>query len=204
MRQGFPDRSGSSFIEYRHERPMGYGSSGRIASLIMTPAHLDARISKTILLVEDEEPVRTVTRCILESAGYHVLEAARGSDALHVIAHMEQRVHLLLTDVVMPGMSGKELADRLTLMQPEAATLYISGYLDDGIMRYGVTGQGSNFLAKPFTPDELLHRVQELLNTAETDEMPALSPTNLASTRNVFPCSRHPNDGGCHHEAGFP
>jgi CheY-like chemotaxis protein len=120
--------------------------------------------TETILLVEDEHALRALTRRILESAGYVVVEAANGLDALKELEAQAGRVDLLLTDVVMPGMNGRELAGRVTGQQPGTRVLYASGYTDDAILRHGVLDAGSPFISKPYTPTELKRRVREVLD----------------------------------------
>jgi CheY-like chemotaxis protein len=122
---------------------------------------------ETILLVEDAEAVRTLVRQVLETSGYHVLEAANGSAALLLEQHYAEEVHLLLTDVVMPDMSGKDLADRLITVHPYMSVLYMSGYTDDAIIHHGVLSPGTNFMQKPFTPSALITKVREILNSRQ-------------------------------------
>jgi len=129
-------------------------------------AAVTAAGTETILLVEDEQALRRLTRRILESAGYAVVEAADGEDALKELEAHAGRVHLLLTDVVMPGMNGRELAGRVTVLRPEMKVLYASGYTDDAILRHGVLDAGSPFLSKPYTPTELKRRVREVLDAS--------------------------------------
>jgi CheY-like chemotaxis protein len=121
---------------------------------------------ETLLLVEDAGRVRAVVREILEMQGYRVLEARHGADALRVSAEHAGRIDLLVTDVVMPQMSGRELARRLTALRPGLRVLYVSGYTDDAIVRRGRASAGSAFLAKPFTPDALADLVRRLLDAA--------------------------------------
>jgi PAS domain S-box-containing protein len=121
---------------------------------------------ETILLVEDDEAVRPLVRAVLGSHGYTVLEASRGEDALATCQHHAGPIHLLLTDVVMPGMSGGELAKRLATLYPQMKTLYMSGYANGGIAHRGVLEPDAAFLQKPFTPDALARKVAEVLNGA--------------------------------------
>jgi CheY-like chemotaxis protein len=121
------------------------------------------RGTETVLLVEDEDMVRRMTREVLEGAGYQVLEASSGFEALRVSAGHGGRLHVMLTDVVMPGMSGRELAERLAPVRPGMKVLYMSGHTDDAIFHHGVTQAGTGFLQKPFTPDALERRIRELL-----------------------------------------
>jgi len=117
----------------------------------------------TILLVEDEEMVRTLLRTILKANNYKVLEAGSGPEALAICEHYYATIHLMITDVVMPQMSGRELAERLIESRPVLKVLYISGHTDDAVFKHGVMAQEMNFLQKPFLPDDLLRKVQELL-----------------------------------------
>jgi len=119
--------------------------------------------AEVVLLVEDEPAVRSLARRILERRGYRVLEAANGEEALRVFAECDHAVDLLLTDVIMPGMNGRELAERLCSLDPEIAVLYMSGYTEDEIIRRGVLRDGLAFLPKPFSPDGLARRVAEVL-----------------------------------------
>jgi CheY-like chemotaxis protein len=124
------------------------------------------RPTETVLLVEDEEMVRRMTREVLEGAGYEVLEASSGFEALRLSAGHGGRLDLMLTDVVMPGMSGRELAERLAPARPRMKVLYMSGHTDDAIFHHhGVPQVGTGFLQKPFTPEALERRVRELLGS---------------------------------------
>jgi PAS domain S-box-containing protein len=118
----------------------------------------------TVLLVEDEEPVRKLARIILEARGYEVLEAETGADAVRAAGTHPGPIHLLITDVVMPGMGGREVADAVRRLRPEVRILYVSGYTDDALVRHGVTGEEGAFLQKPFTPHGLAQKVRALLN----------------------------------------
>jgi PAS domain S-box-containing protein len=126
------------------------------------------RGSETILLVEDEAGVRELVRRILVAYGYTVLTASRGDEALQVCGCHEGSVHLLMTDVVMPGMSGRALADRLTALYPNVKVLYMSGYTDATIARNGELEDGAMFLQKPFTPGALARKVREVLDAPES------------------------------------
>jgi two-component system, cell cycle sensor histidine kinase and response regulator CckA len=110
--------------------------------------------------------VRAVARETLQAQGYTVLEATNGGGALLISERHQGAIELLLTDVVMPYMSGAELAQRLTAQRPETKVLYMSGYTDDALAPHGVLQPGIAFLAKPFTPDGLLRAVQEALDAA--------------------------------------
>jgi len=121
--------------------------------------------SETVLLVEDEPPVRDLALRLLNQQGYKVLEAGNGEEALRVVQeHIGEKIHLLLTDVVMPQMGGKELADQLKLLRPDVKVLYTSGYTDDAIVHHGVLEPGTHFLQKPFSPVALAQKVREVLD----------------------------------------
>jgi len=128
------------------------------------------RGSETILLVEDEDAVRNLTRMILERSGYRVLEARNGGEALLLCERHKEPIQLLISDVVMPQMSGRPLADRLSSLQPAMKVLFMSGYTDDAILHHGVLEADTPFLHKPFSPDALVQKVREVL-----DENPSCS-----------------------------
>jgi CheY-like chemotaxis protein len=130
------------------------------------PALADAASAggETILLVEDAARVREVVREILEMTGYQILEARHGAEALEISQRHDGPIQLMVTDVVMPQMSGRELAQRLATLRPDLKVLYMSGYTDDAIVRHGVLASGIAFLSKPFTPDALALKVRELLD----------------------------------------
>jgi PAS domain S-box-containing protein len=118
---------------------------------------------QTILVVEDEESLREVAREVLESSGYRVLTASCGKEALSVSAAHPEPVRLLLTDVVMPGMSGPELAERLRPERPEMSVLYMSGYTEEIVAQHGTMGRGTRLLTKPFSVAALARSVHEVL-----------------------------------------
>ncbi|HQU14080.1 MAG TPA: response regulator, partial [Thermodesulfobacteriota bacterium] len=122
--------------------------------------------TETVLLAEDEEVVRRLTREILSGNGYKVLEAGNGREALLLSEAHRGEIHLLLTDVAMPKMSGRELTERIRLQRPDLRILYMSGYTDDVILRQGVIEDGIPFLQKPFTPEALARKVREVLDRA--------------------------------------
>ena len=119
--------------------------------------------SETILVVEDDESLREVTRDLLLQSGYRVLDASNGEQALQVVEQQRTPIHLLLADVVMPGMSGATLAAELTHSHPEMHVLYMSGYTDETVVRSGVLKQGILLLEKPFTREALIGKVRDAL-----------------------------------------
>jgi nitrogen-specific signal transduction histidine kinase len=122
------------------------------------------RGTETILIVEDEEEVRKLAVRILERQGYKVLEASQGLDAFIIAEKYEDLIHLLVTDVVMPKISGRELADRIAEIRPEIKVLYMSGYTDNAIVHHGVLREGIKFIQKPFTVEGLARKVREVLD----------------------------------------
>jgi CheY-like chemotaxis protein len=132
-------------VELRRERPTGG--------------------SETILLVEDEESLRDVVRESLQAFGYTLLEARHGGEALLIAESHAGPIHLLLTDVIMPTMNGAELARQLTLLRPDMNVLFVSGYTDEAIVHHGVLGPGTAFLQKPFSPDQVVRKVREVLDS---------------------------------------
>ena len=121
------------------------------------------RGTETVLVVEDQPEVRRLTLAVLRSCGYRLLEAANGSEALSLSEGYSGPIHLLITDVVMPGMAGRELATRLLALRPSLKTLYTSGYTANAIAHQGVLDPGVAYLPKPFSPTQLAAKVREVL-----------------------------------------
>lgn len=152
----------------------GAGSSFRIhlprvdepVEPVRTSAAVAAPVAgaETVLLAEDEKLVRVLAVRVLQQAGYRVLVAAGGKEALEIARGHAGPIHLLLTDVVMPEMSGRELMHRLTELRPGVRVLYMSGYSDEAIAHHGVLDPGTAFMQKPFTPAALSHKVREVLD----------------------------------------
>jgi CheY-like chemotaxis protein len=122
------------------------------------------RGTETILLVEDEDGVRALVKQVLARQGYTVIETRHGQEALEECGRHAGPIPLLLTDVVLPQMSGRELAERLKALHPDMKVLYMSGYTDDAILRHGVIDQETAFLQKPFTTTVLVRKVREVLD----------------------------------------
>ncbi|MBI2841266.1 MAG: PAS domain S-box protein [Acidobacteria bacterium] len=120
--------------------------------------------SEVVLLVEDEEVVRNMSREVLQMSGYTVLVAGHGEEALSVSRQHSGMIHLMVTDVVMPGMSGRELARRLAADRSDMRVLFVSGYTDDQIVHHGVLDEGIEFLQKPFSPSALVQKVRAVLD----------------------------------------
>jgi nitrogen-specific signal transduction histidine kinase/CheY-like chemotaxis protein len=143
---------------------------GLVENQVEPKVEVDAlRGSETILVVEDEESVRHLASSILERQGYRVLEARTGSEALE-IERQEDVIDLLLTDVVLPGMSGAEVAARLRIRRQGLKVLYMSGYTDNAMVLHGVRHSEVAFLQKPITPLELLTKVKEVIGNRPTSE----------------------------------
>ena len=140
------------------------------------------RGAETILLVEDADALRKLTHMLLEQHGYHVLVAANGAAALQLVEQKPERIDLLLTDVIMPGLNGRALAERLEILQPSLKVLYMSGYTDDAIVNHGVLESGTQLLHKPFSEESLIRKVREVLD-ADAGVPPVLAaPLILTKT----------------------
>jgi signal transduction histidine kinase/CheY-like chemotaxis protein len=152
---------GAAFEIYLPRVPSPEASSGRHAP---RPASDAAAGSECILLVEDEESLRRLARRVLEAQGYRVLEASNAEEAFALARRLPGRVRLLVTDVVMTGESGAELARRMVASWPATRVLYVSGYSDAASRGAGGLGPNTHFLQKPFTPDALVRKVREILD----------------------------------------
>ena len=150
---------GTTFALYLPREP-----SATVANALSTAAPKPTPGNETILVVEDEEALRRVAKRTLEAAGYRVLTAGDGNDALKASARYGGEIHLLLTDVVMPRMNGRTLALEIAKTRQATKVIYMSGYTDDAIVRHGVLEAGTNFIAKPFTAIELTRKLREVLD----------------------------------------
>jgi two-component system cell cycle sensor histidine kinase/response regulator CckA len=169
---GIVKQSGGSVWVYSE---VGIGSSFKIylpcvsAEVAIAPPNDEPeRIEggrQTILIVEDEAALLKVTHQSLEAVGYAILAAQSPAEAIRMSESHQGPIHLMVTDVIMPGMSGAQLASRLSAPRPEMKVLYVSGYTDDTIVRHGVLERGLAFLQKPFSPTALARKVSEVLNT---------------------------------------
>jgi two-component system, cell cycle sensor histidine kinase and response regulator CckA len=136
---------------------------------VPTPCGTGApRGAGVVLLVEDEAAVRSVTRRMLERFGYQVRVAENGDEAVRLLDEDGERVDLLITDVVMPGISGQEVAERARRRHPSIRVLFMSGYTDEAISRHGMLDEGVEFLHKPFSPETLAHRVSQVIGMPGT------------------------------------
>jgi two-component system cell cycle sensor histidine kinase/response regulator CckA len=165
--QSEPDR-GTTFKIYF---PVADGAA--VPTTLTPPAIRSLRGFETILLVEDEERVRILCRTILRRYGYHVLEAQSGGDALLLCEQHQAGIDLLLTDVVMPRISGRQLAERLLPLRPDMKVLYMSGYMDDSVLRNGMGDSTIAFIHKPLTPEALARKVRETLGLVNHSSSPA-------------------------------
>ena len=138
------------------------------------PVSTDVRGSETILLVEDEKSVRDLARRILERRGYNVISASDGGEAIERVEREEQPIHLLLTDVIMPGLNGQDVALRIRALRPDIRVLFMSGYNEEAVLRHGVLAAGAAFIEKPFSPAVLLDRVRGILSSDPSDAEPTL------------------------------
>jgi two-component system cell cycle sensor histidine kinase/response regulator CckA len=129
--------------------------------------------SETILLAEDSEPLRELICTILRNQGYTVLDAGDGAEALRIANQQSDPIHLLIADVIMPGMGGHELSENLRSLRRDLKVLYVSGYTDDTIFRHGVSDASVTILPKPFTPRELTRKVRAVLDAGKDGRVPS-------------------------------
>jgi DNA-binding NtrC family response regulator len=137
---------------------------GRQPEKVKPQEKADTRGVETILLVEDEEMLLTLTKKILTRNGYRVLDACSAGDAYLLCEKFKGTIDLLLTDVIMPEMNGRELYEKLHDIQPDLKVLFMSGYSEDIIAPHGVLGDGTPFIQKPFTIDSIARKVREVLD----------------------------------------
>ena len=131
---------------------------------ILPQAAVESNGTETILLVEDDDVVRELAGEILGHRGYHVVAASNGVEALSVLAELDRKIDLIVTDVVMPQMGGPDLANEVTKLRPELKVLFLSGYTDAAVQYRSLVASDINFLQKPFTPDGLTQMVRRLLD----------------------------------------
>ncbi len=189
---GIVKQSGGSIWVYSE---VGVGTTFKIYLPLVNEqeTEVDARAARlesgagaeTILLAEDEEMVRNLARQSLEMQGYTVLDAANGGDALLLCQQHQGPIHLLLTDVVMPKMGGRELAERLVKLRPDMRILYMSGYPDQGIVNHGILDENIAFIGKPFTPDDLALKVANLLRE-DPAPVRSLETRSLPSSETLY------------------
>jgi two-component system cell cycle sensor histidine kinase/response regulator CckA len=167
---GIVKQSGGNIDVYSE---VGVGTTFRIyLPTVQQPAatsagsapEMPSRGSETILLVEDEDSVRELAMFVLRQCGYKVMTAPEGLAALQLVANCREKIDLLLTDVVMPQMGGRKLAETLLAEHPELRVLFMSGYTDDAVVRHGVLQSNANFLQKPFSPNSLAQKVRDVLD----------------------------------------
>jgi CheY-like chemotaxis protein len=137
-----------------------------LSNAVPAPAIEIKRGSETVLVVEDEEPVRRLACHALRTFGYDVLDAANGDEAVLLCEQRRRPIPLLVTDVIMPGMSGPQLVERLSERYPEMRVVYISGYTDVPVLHPPRSGEPAAFLQKPFTAADLRRKVREVLDSA--------------------------------------
>lgn len=135
-----------------------------ISALVVEKLSETLRGTETILLVEDDELVRRLIHDVLENWGYRLIDAANGVEALSTCEHGEYPIHLLVTDVVMPGMSGRDVASRVAALRPEIKVLFMSGYTAEAIVHQGMLDGNTPFIQKPFEPDAFARKVRDVLD----------------------------------------
>jgi DNA-binding response OmpR family regulator len=149
-------------------------------SLISAP-----RGHETILLVEDEDVVRDLSEEVLEDYGYAVIAAPNGQEGLRICRAFDGEIDLMITDVVMPQMSGRELAESVAVLRPDARVLYMSGFTNDAVVRHGVLVDDMCFIQKPFSPDALALKVRSVLDQIGSRENSGVPAYSLAVLQNT-------------------
>jgi CheY-like chemotaxis protein len=177
---GIVEQSGGSIAV---ESAPGSGTTFRIelpscvdalpAPETLRPARAQPVSRETVLLVEDEDLVRSLAQRVLEQRGYRVFAAQGATDALDLHSQIPGRVDLVVTDVVMPGLGGRQLAERLRERQPDLPVLFMSGYTTDDVLRQGIQAEEMHFIQKPFTPDGLARKVRDVLHHPTATPVPA-------------------------------
>ena len=144
-----------------------------VGEIEIRPTHSALLLGKeTVLLVEDDNQVRSIAAMALEMSGYDVLVAASGEEALLLCERHNSKIDLLLTDVVMPRMSGQELSSQLLRLRPDTLVLYMSGYSENAIIHHGVMEEGTDFIEKPFSPEALTRKIREVLDSTASRIIP--------------------------------
>jgi PAS domain S-box-containing protein len=161
--------------------PQAEGESALKESHPLSPHLLQG--SETILVVEDNDLVRDMTSEVLKQYGYKVIEAPGGEPALKITQEYGEKIDLLLTDVVMPGLNGRELADQILSLRPGVRVLYMSGYADNAIVQYGVLNPGLAFIEKPFSPETLAAKLRQVLSSSPPPKNPP--PIALGATASL-------------------
>ena len=166
---------GSSFRVYLPQVKVEQSDAHPVA----TPTQIQ-RGTETVLLVEDADPLRKLVHSLLEQNGYHVITAESGVEALEIAERAHEPIHLLLTDVIMPVMNGRALAEQLVRMRPGLKVLYMSGYTHSAVAEHGVLEPGTYLLQKPFTEETLLQKVREVLDAGAPGQAASPEPTAVA------------------------
>jgi CheY-like chemotaxis protein len=149
--------------------------------------------NETILLVEDEPMVRALGKEFLEEYGYRVLTAANGREGLQMCQDFAERIDLIITDVVMPQMSGRELAEKARELRPDARVLFMSGFTDDAVVRHGIVADDVCFIQKPFSPEALARKAREVLEGANGQSSPAKTSFDVTNSSGVKDASWLPS-----------